>query len=194
METTPVVYVVEILTRQGYADLAAQAANFEKVGDLRMDVWGEHTALVERAVELAGELEEHVHSVFVTAIEGGIDYWSELEEYRWSKPRGRRNLDPEGEVDTDSDLDGFYAVIGEPDGDEDEKGNTPVWRIDRHVIYRGLQAAAKPDTAAGLQELGMSANAREVARDLLAGRDADYDAGVADEIVQLALFGRVVYG
>ena len=183
---TPVTYVVEILNRQGYRDIAAQVANFEKVADLEQDVWGEHRGLVTRAVELADELHEHAHSVFVTAREGGIDYWCEIRHYRWwdqTKPAGERD-----------DLDTFEALVYEPDGDEDDKGNAPTWRINREVIYKGLMVAAAPDSADELRKLAMSATTREVARDLLAGRDADYDADVADQIVQLALFGEVVYG
>lgn len=115
---------------------------------------------------------EALHGVFVTALEGGIGYWSTCTRYRWSR------VAADGErVD---DLDGFHAVI-----EEDEAGE--VHRIDAEVIRRGLAYFAQ--TGDGYPHV------REAACALLAGdEDADYDAEVADCIVQAGLFGEVVYG
>ncbi|MFM1966787.1 MAG: hypothetical protein RL134_2512, partial [Actinomycetota bacterium] len=65
-------------------------------------------------------LDRVLHDVFVTAMEGGIGYWSGCSSYRWS-------LDG-GEVD---DLTGFRAVI------HDHVMPGPAITINRDVILRG---------------------------------------------------------
>ena len=112
--------------------------------------------------------------VFVTALEGGIGYWSVCTKYRWALPDGSE------------DLDGFHAVIEETESGEDRP---PVHRIDAKVILRGLQRLAAPGD--GYRDV------RAVARAILAGDEdatCDCDAEVADCIVQSGLFGDVVYG
>jgi hypothetical protein len=111
--------------------------------------------------------------VFVTALEGGIGYWSVCRRYRWALPDG------------EEDLDGFHAVIEETESGDDVP---PVHRIDAAVILRGLLLLAAPGE-------GYS-HFRAVARALLAGDDeVDYDAEVADAVVQAGLFdGQIVYG
>lgn len=112
-----------------------------------------------------------LHGVFVTALEGGIGYWSCATEYHWSLPDG------------EDDLDGFYADVEETETDEDD---APTHRIDAACILRGLQFFAQPGQ--GYKHV------RQVARAVLMGEDVDYDAGDADCIVQAGLFGEVVYG
>ncbi len=114
---------------------------------------------------------ETLFNVFVTALEGGIGYWSVCTKYRWALPDGSE------------DLDGFHAVIEETESRED---TPPVHRIDAKVIVRGLKHFATPGS--GYNDV------RAACLALLAGEDADYDAVVADCIVQAGLFGEVVYG
>jgi hypothetical protein len=112
--------------------------------------------------------------VFVTALEGGIGYWSVCRRYRWALPDG------------EEDLDGFHAVIEETESGDDVP---PVHRIDAAVILRGLQRLAAPGD--GYRDV------RAVARAILAGDEdatCDCDAEVADCIVQAGLFDEVVYG
>ena len=112
--------------------------------------------------------------VFTTALEGGIGYWSCATEYHWSLPG----------TDFAYDFDGFYAVIEETECDED---TPPVHRIDAACILRGLLHFAQPGNG--------YTHVRQVARALLLGDDeVDYDAEVADCIVQAGLFGEVIYG
>lgn len=111
--------------------------------------------------------DELLHTIFVTAMEGGIGYWSTCTGYRWSK---------DGAGDTE-DLEGFYANI--EDVEEDSKPH----RIDRDTIIKGV---AKLLTSTECRWL-----AEKFFGDL---DDIDLDAGDADIIVQLALFGTVVYG
>jgi hypothetical protein len=107
--------------------------------------------------------------LFVTALEGGIGYWSVCDQYHWCAEGG------------EDDLDGFYATV-----EETEEDAPVTHRIDAACILRGLQFFAQPGN--GYKHV------RQVARAVLMGDDADYDAGDADCIVQAGLFGEVVYG
>ena len=108
--------------------------------------------------------------LFVTALEGGIGYWSAASAYRWALPTG------------EPDLDGFYAVV-----EETEEDAPVAHRIDADTILRGLVHFSQPGEG--------YPHVRAVARAVLAGDDeVDYDAEVADCIVQAGLLGEVVYG
>jgi hypothetical protein len=117
-----------------------------------------------------------LHDLFVTACEGGVNYWASFVEYRWS-------------VDGDEpDLDGFYAVLVDEEGGE-------RFRLDADSLRRGLIAVATDPT------LSISSTIRSTAVLLLVadrypsmGIDVDYDAYDADAIAQVGLFGEVVYG
>lgn len=97
--------------------------------------------------------------IFTTAIEGGINYWAEVREYKW-------DVMP---VTT------FHAQIVELDD-----GATPL-TIDITTITKGLSLYA--------ERYGLGLLQGVVDED-----DGDFDAGDADVIVQLGLFGEVVYG
>jgi hypothetical protein len=112
--------------------------------------------------------------LFVTALEGGIGYWSACRSYRWSKGGDGITEDPTG----------FRAeVVDWVDGD----GTELV--IDRAVIARGYSLA----TGEWRDRLAWSSGEKPP---LVVTPDTewDYDAGDADCIVQLGLFGEVVYG
>jgi hypothetical protein len=110
---------------------------------------------------------QYANDMFTTAMEGGIGYWSECSEYRWDREE-------------------FYAVIVDI-CDEDDNGKRPVYTIDREVIERGMKM---------LVEGGHNVYVADyVIESILSlGEDGDYDAGDADNVVQLGLFGKVVYG
>jgi hypothetical protein len=108
--------------------------------------------------------------LFTTALEGGIGYWSAASSYHWQNPDGS------------DDVLGFYADIESNDDDFE-----PV-RINRGVIQRGYNLAA---TEWGTK-LCWSTEPPPLV--ITADTDWDFDAGDADMIVQLGLFGDVVYG
>lgn len=139
-----------------------------------------------------------LHDIFVTAVEGGINYWATVVDYRWSLPNG------------DDDLDGFYAVlhlstddgleflpavkttvveVTDYDGDEIEVIEV---RIDRSVLSRGyLLAACRTEQENSHQwQCGNGRPPLVVTDDT----DWDFDALDADAIVQLGLFGKTIYG
>jgi len=115
--------------------------------------------------------DEFLHSIFVTALEGGIGYWSECTKYRWSLDKG-----------TTEDLKGFHARIVDV---EENKKHT----INRNTIIKGLRKlltggkiGIHPVKVNRLVGIVMSQDAGEI------------DSGDADCIVQLGLFGEVIYG
>lgn len=115
---------------------------------------------------------EFPHAMFTAAIEGGINYWAEVFRYRWSK----------GGPDHEADFDGFHAVIAETEGGENH-------RIDREVILRGLGRLFAGEYA-GLH----TSSAARIMSAALGGDAGTLDAGDADALVQVGLFGEVVFG
>lgn len=133
---------------------------------------------------LTDSRKQFLANIFTTAVEGGIGYWCSCDSYHWSNSDGS------------SDLDDFYADISEM-----ESGLQ--YRIDKSVIQRGVQLFVShcggeidsngspgswdpiPSTHYWLEFL--AANRTN-------GDDGDFDAGVADIIVQFGLFGKVIYG
>ena len=116
-------------------------------------------------------LDQLLLDLFNTALEGGIGYWSVCNRYHWC-------VDGNPEVE---DVKGFNAEIVEH---EDAK----VHVIDREVMARGYRLA----TTDWKHRIAWSSSEPK----LVVGpnTDWDFDAGDADAIVQLGLFGEVVYG
>lgn len=118
--------------------------------------------------------------LFTTALEGGIGYWSECSAYHWM-------IGPPSDDVTRpsvSDFNDFYADIieYEPDGDGRH-------RIDRRTMRRGYDLA-RGDWRDKIRWSSGEPPPWVVHDDT----DWDFDAGDADCIVQLGLFGQVVYG
>jgi hypothetical protein len=63
------------------------------------------------------------HYLFTTALEGGIGYWSNCQEYHWSKPDESVAMQIRSGVEWKNtkvrieDLDNFYAIIESSEGD-----------------------------------------------------------------------------
>jgi hypothetical protein len=110
---------------------------------------------------------DHANTWFSTALEGGINYWSVCHEYHW-------------------DREDFFATITDNEG--------TIHRIDREVIERGLGLYYGGYLVDGYgdKKHHVSADVREFIDSC--GDDGDMDAGDADNVVQLGLFGKVVYG
>lgn len=110
-------------------------------------------------------------NIFTTALEGGIDYWSVCDEYRWE------NLPPEK----------WYAKIREDDDESKEHTVT----ID--TIREGLVRLSRREAKCNLN--GQADALKRLALGILRNpEDYDYDAGAADNIVQAGLFNEIVYG
>lgn len=131
--------------------------------------------VAEAAETVRTAYDTFLHDLFVTALEGGIGYWSTCSRYRWAKPDG----DPQNPV---SDLVGFHAVIEETEDDD-----KPEHRIDRDLIIKGL--AGLKDALGEDSERYQRIKAAEKARDC-----GQLDAEDADVVVQVGLFNDIVYG
>jgi hypothetical protein len=129
--------------------------------------------------------DQFIHDLFVTAVEGGINYWSQTTDYHWHLPLA------EGEKALDKlDLRGFYAVIEETPEDDTRTKH----RINRAVIVRGLKLLASGEATYGGKPISPRMQARFAGIDRTNGDGEDYDASDADNVVQVGLFGDVVYG
>lgn len=116
-----------------------------------------------------------LHGLFTTAIEGGINYWAEVDRYHWDST-------PDDKTSTD-DLHGFYAQII-----ESEEG--VVHRVDRAVMSKGYALAV----GGHRDKIAWSTEPPPLVVTEQSYDDWDYDAGDADCILQLGLFGDVKYG
>lgn len=156
--------------------------------------------------------QQFLFNVFVTALEGGIGYWSLASRYHIWK---------DGEEGVE-DLDNFQAIVHEITDDEDEEGvihKEDRWGIlsgdyyrafpmviDAKVIEEGIELfdwyvqGITDDRGNQVPLDGIKPFPRDhyfwqfVQANITDGDDGDYDATVADCIVQLALLGEVRYG
>lgn len=122
------------------------------------------------------ERAQFLTDTLVTAIEGGINYWASVSDYHWHYP----NIHEDGVANA-------YATIL----DREDEDAEPV-RVDLDTIARGwglYKRLYKGESISG-REYGKQA--------LLANRtngdDGDFDADVADNVLQLGLLGEIVYG
>lgn len=109
--------------------------------------------------------EQFIQDLFVTAIEGGIDYWA--------------NFQSINKIDKPDDFIGWWyesVHIIDDDGDS--------YVIDKNVIVKGINMIAKRN--AERDKALILANRTN-------GYDGDFDATDADKIVQFGLFGELVY-
>lgn len=113
--------------------------------------------------------EEFLDDIIITAIEGGIGYWSVCHSYKWENQ-------PE-----------VTAVIQE----FDEWDNEPIGdkiTVNRDLIRKGLK-----EIIAG--ESNCHPNGVKVIAGATATNDGgEIDADLADVIVQVGCFGNIVYG
>lgn len=132
--------------------------------------------------------------IFVTALEGGIGYWSNCKRYHWTNDQGATE-----------DLAGYHADIYDVESPIEEgplpEGATgagrigeyrvALYRIDRAVIAKGVGAFGRY-----FRDAASTSYTGRARRDLAQGHwdHLDIDAGIADSIVQLGLFGDVIYG
>lgn len=118
------------------------------------------------------EREQFLADVLTTAVEGGIQYWSTVEEYRneYSVPVAET-----------------YAVIIDDDGDEH--------RITIDTIAHGIQVLTTGEnTGKAFSMCGMDYWKQFLLANRTNSEDGDYDADIADNIVQAGLYGEVIYG
>lgn len=124
-------------------------------------------------------------AVFVTALEGGIGYWSRAYSYH----HGKRN-EAGG---YDANLQGFTADVLDCVEHEDvvpnevKAADERLLTIDRAVIVKGLEAIAT-------RRVKLAERLSEAVEAGLRGDGGAIDAEAADCVVQAGLFGEVIYG
>lgn len=118
------------------------------------------------------EREQWLADVLTTAVEGGVNYWASVSEYKW---QDRAPAD-------------VYAVIHDQEDDEPGAGH----RVTIDTIAHGLSTLRRARaTEAWLQSESWR---RVLDSDRTNGDEGDFDAGDADCIVQAGIFGEVIYG
>lgn len=112
--------------------------------------------------------EQFLDDVVITALEGGIGYWSVCSEYKHVGVPARAVVQE------------FDEGTGEPYGEK--------MIVDRKLVEKGIAEILAGDTNTGAYLVKMVAAASATNDGL------DVDADVADSIVQVGLFGNLVYG
>lgn len=122
------------------------------------------------------ERAQFLTDILTTAVEGGINYWATIVTYKWvDLPPAQYHVD-------------LYETeeAEEIENDDDIK----VFHVDIDVIAKGIGILLETRKDRGPEDYW--------AQFKLANRtnseDGDYDADVADCILQAGLFGEVVYG
>lgn len=132
----------------------------------------------DRAVELSGQHEEMLWGVFVAGCEGGINSWFIFKDYQ-HRMKEDSDVVPEGYTATGHAIDAKKQLT-----------------IDRSVVLRGFSVVLE-----GVPTIGRRPYAdthQQIKKIRLAWTDpdayGDIDADGADILIQLGLFGDVVYG
>ena len=123
--------------------------------------------------------DEFLRDVGITAVEGGIGYWSQIEGYGkfvnslYVGDTFQKSLNPSNYL-------GKLYVID--DWTQEPDPNEPTHELNTDLIAKGMQLVLD------------SGRWKHIAQAILAEDAGDLDAGDADVIVQLGCFGEVVYG
>lgn len=138
--------------------------------------------------------------VLTTAVEGGINYWANdrssdnhLQVTRVARDKHHNVLAIYFDVAAVEDVSGEKVLATDEAVQEQREGEAPPRRllvVTRVSIRRALRQITGKDGAKLVRE-----DIRATALTLLQDPDsADYDAWDADAFVQIAVFGKLVYG
>ena len=136
------------------------------------------------------EDKELLKDLFVTAIEGGIDYWANVTAYKHSVGEWFATIETD---DITENADGDIII-----------GDLVTLRIDENTIMKGIKLFAKELERDDVQDWNEESEHAQMARysaALISSNGAvnlfdayGYDVIGADCIVQMGLFGEVIYG
>jgi hypothetical protein len=158
------------------------------------------------ALELSEDRKKFLHTLFTTAIEGGVNYWALVTKYRWS-------IRVPGEERPTDDINGFVAVLLPCEGGwgiwEDDRDTAPL-TVDLEVMRLGVDrfcryVRGEIDSRGRTPAENPNFNSRDLrgtdhywvrflVQDATNGEQGDSDAEVADQILQWGLFNAGVYG
>lgn len=120
---------------------------------------------------------EFLSDVMTTAVEGGINHWASVSEYRWDRDKHAADA---------------IGVTIHDDSDEGDDFESKRITLDDIASAIAKIRANKDDAFAFAHSGGYWV--QFWLADRTNGEDGDYDAGIADTIVQVAVHGEVVYG
>lgn len=130
------------------------------------------------------ERAEFLSDVLTTAVEGGINYWAAVADYRWWSPTLSG-----GTAEHSDGLANAYVTVHPADDDADFEPKT----IGVDDIARAINIIAKPGVRPSPE--WMSGESEELIKSASRENDcSEIDAGDADNILQVAMFGKVIYG
>lgn len=156
------------------------------------------------ATSLSEGRKKFLHLMFTTALEGGIQYWADVQTYNWSKP-GPAGGPFNGRTE---DIDDFQASVRPAGGEWGiwDESDDRVLIIDLAVMERGavafrrychgeIDSKGQPVAIENWKPLSDDHYWRQwLVQEITNGQEGDSDAEVADQIVQWGLFGRGIYG
>lgn len=148
----------------------------------------------------SAEREQFLADVLTTAIEGGIGYWSQCTQYQWVDDEQVRVVVGKRQGDTAHAT--IHVLKDDESGYEDEGHDlTPDviakgFGILRKLVadrtnFNGHPALSTPDGRDAYLSVSHRTHLMGAYTECEAG---DIDSDDADNIVQLALFGKIVYG
>ena len=153
------------------------------------------------ALPTTSQRQELMQDVLTTAVEGGITYWCNEPAEDGTLQVERIDRGPEHRVErivfnvrAVEECSGASLRNGFANGAR-TTGTTVT--VEASAMLRTLKAIVAGKVTYGGQPLGPNSTMRKIAPQLLFATpdDApDYDAGDADNLLQAALFGDVVYG
>jgi hypothetical protein len=121
--------------------------------------------------------------VGITAVEGGIGYWSQIEGY--GKFVNALFASEENKGEPSNDL-GKLSIIDDYTGEIDP--DEPTFELTTKLIADGIRTALKPNFKVNQTIRGY------IYRAVVNNDSGDIDSTAADVIVQAACFGEIVYG
>lgn len=132
------------------------------------------------------ERETFLAEVLTTAVEGGVNYWAAVEDYRWYYPDlegGTAEPAPNGGGNA-------HATVFDAEDDEDQGEH-----VDLDSIAGAVNRIVNDEEVRYL-----SKNTRRIVKvanrqnTVAPDQGDDIDAQVADEVLQVAAYGEVVFG
>lgn len=141
--------------------------------------------IVNMPIEVTGEM---TGWIAVTAIEGGIGYWARAEAYDFT--RWMNDIKPEA----DDVAPGFVFYTVRADVEDDGSFSGPPLDVTPEVIAKGIQlfltgVRGSSDNVAERDFWNFAPRPFDDMEDLPA-----MDSAEADCVIQLGLFGKLVYG
>lgn len=137
------------------------------------------------AAQTVADRVQFLHDVMITALEGGVGYWS-VADHIERHPDDRLWYQSFVLYCSDGGIDPVEC------GHDESDGVCAGHRVTPDLVVRGLSKAV---TAGPNEDIGWHYNRRSHV--IVANREnegGDIDADDADCIVQLGIFGRVIYG